>query len=456
MGSERALAVVVLAAGQGTRMKSDLAKVLHPVAGRPMLTYVLDAAQELAPDELWVVLGKDAARVREAFVGAVDFVEQPEQGGTGHAVLCAREGLRDFEGEVLVLCGDTPLLRSESLFALRHAKSERKADLMILSASCDLPGRIVRDETGRVARIVETTDASPEELAISEGNTGVLLVDSDLLWEALDQIDDRNAQNELYLTDIVGIAVARGRPVDALVLSDPHEALGVNTRAELALAAAIQRRRNAERWMAEGVTLIDPDATYLDTEVCIGQDTLIEPGCVIQGQTRIGAHCHIKAHTAIEDAELGDKVVVGPSAHLRPGTRLATGVRVGNFVEIKNSELGVGAKADHLSYIGDADVGDGASFGCGSVVVNYDGIEKHRTTVDAGAFVGCNANLVAPLRIEARAFVAAGSTVTRDVPAGALAVARARQRNLEGWRDKRDAKTKVERTKVERATLEKD
>ncbi len=438
MESERALAVVILAAGQGTRMKSDLAKVLHPVAGRAMLAYVLDAAGALRPDPFCVVLGRDAERVREAFADRAVFVEQPEQRGTGHAVLCARESLAGFEGEVLVLCGDTPLLRAESLGALRRAKTERKADLMILTARRDLPGRIVRDDAGRVARIVEATDASPEELAISEGNTGVMLADADLLFEALDQIEDDNAQGELYLTDVVSIAVAAGRPVDALVLSDADEALGVNTRAELATAAAIQRRRNALAAMDAGVTLIDPEATYLDTDVEVGRDTVIEPGCVIQGRTRIGARCHIKAHTAIEEAELGDDVVIGPSAHLRPGTRLAAAVRVGNFVEVKNSALGEGVKADHLSYIGDADVGAGASFGCGSIVVNYDGAEKHRTEVEEGAFVGCNVNLVAPVRLGRDAFIAAGSTVTREVPPGALAVARERQRNIEGWRAKRD------------------
>ncbi len=445
MGSERALAVVVLAAGQGTRMKSELAKVLHPVAGRPMLGCVLAAARSLAPDRLQVVIGRDAERVREAFGQEAEFVVQAEQRGTGHAVLCTRESLRDFRGEILVLCGDTPLLRGQSLAALRRAKDECKADLMVLSAHCDLPGRIVRDAAGRVARIVETTDASPEELAISEGNTGVMLVDSDLLWETLGRVDDRNAQGETYLTDVVSVAVAAGRPVDALVLSDADEALGVNTRAELAAAASIQRSRNAERLMADGVTLIDPAATYLDTDVVVGPDTVIEPGCVIQGPTRIGARCHIKAHTAIESSELGDDVEIGPSAHLRPGSRLATGARVGNFVEVKNSVLGAGVKADHLSYIGDTDVGDRASFGCGSIVANYDGIAKHRTAVDAGAFIGCNVNLVAPVRVARDAFVAAGSTVTRDVPAGALAIARERQRNLEGWRAKRDAKAKAEK-----------
>lgn len=323
MGNERPLAVIVLAAGQGTRMKSDLVKVLHEVAGRSMLAYVLEAAAAQKPDQLSVVIGRDAELVRERFAGAARFVVQAEQRGTGHAVICARESLGAFAGEIMILYGDTPLLRAETLGALRSEKARRKADLMILSAELPLPGRIVRDPQGRVSRIIESTDASPEELSISEANTGVMLVDADLLWQCLEQIDDQNAQGELYLTDIVAGSVALGRPVDALLLSDADEALGVNTRAELAEAQATQRRRNALRLMDAGVTLIDPEATYVDTEVEVGRDTVIEPGCVIQGETRIGERCRLKAHTAIEDSIVGDEVEIGPSAHLRPGTCLA-------------------------------------------------------------------------------------------------------------------------------------
>jgi bifunctional UDP-N-acetylglucosamine pyrophosphorylase/glucosamine-1-phosphate N-acetyltransferase len=317
---------------------------------------------------------------------------------------------------------------------MRAEKVARGVELLILSALEPLPGRIVRDARGRVTRIVETTDATPEELRIQEGNTGTYLVDSAFLWKALDQVDDDNAQGEIYLTDIVAIAVRDGRAIDAVPLDDADEALGINSRAELARASGVLRRRTAQRVMDEGVTLIDPDATYLDWDVAIGRDTVIEPGCVIQGPTRIGERCRIKAHTVIEASDVGDDVALGPSAHLRPGSRLGAGVRIGNFVEVKNSNLGAGVKADHLSYIGDADVGPGASFGCGSVVVNYDGVAKHRTQVAEGAFIGCNANLVAPLTIEANAFVAAGSTLTESVPKDALAVARAKQRNVEGWR----------------------
>lgn len=434
MATDRSLAVVILAAGQGKRMKSGLVKVLHELGGRPMLAYPIEVAEALAPERLVVVVGRDSERVREAFAGRATFVEQTERRGTGHAMMTAHDALDGFRGDVLILYGDTPLLRAETIERMRAEKTSRGVDLLILSALEPLPGRIVRDAQGKVTRIVEMTDATPDELRIPEGNTGTYLVDSEFLWKALDQVDTNNAQGEIYLTDIVGIAVRDGRAIDAVPLDDADEALGINSRAELARAAGVLRRRTAERVMNEGVTLIDPDATYLDWDVAIGRDTVIEPGCVIQGATRIGERCRIKAHTVVESSELGDDVVLGPSAHLRPGSRLGAGVRIGNFVEVKNSNLAAGVKADHLSYIGDADVGAGASFGCGSVVVNYDGVNKHRTKVAEGAFVGCNANLVAPLSIEANAFVAAGSTITESVPKDALAVARAKQRNVEGWR----------------------
>jgi bifunctional UDP-N-acetylglucosamine pyrophosphorylase/glucosamine-1-phosphate N-acetyltransferase len=438
MGSvEASLAVVILAAGQGTRMKSARAKVLHELAGRPLLAYPLSAAEALGAERLVVVVGREADSVKQAFEGRARFVVQEPQRGTGHAVLQTRPVLEGFGGDVLILYGDTPLLRSETLLAMRQLKRESGAGLVLLSARMPLPGRVVRDAAGLVARIVEIPDASPQELAIEEGNTGVYLVGAELLWKSLAQVDDRNAQGEIYLTDIVEGCLAEGHRVEALILEDPLEGLGVNTRAELARAAAALRLRTADRLMAQGVTLIDPAATYLDTDVSVGADTVIEPGCVIKGDTRIGERVHLKAHTTIESSRIDDDCVIGPSAHLRPGTHLHSGVRVGNFVEIKNSELGEGVKADHLSYIGDADVGPGASFGCGSITVNYDWSAKHRTRVGADASIGCNANLVAPVSVGPGAAVAAGSTVTKDVPGEALAVARQRQRNVEDWRRRR-------------------
>jgi bifunctional UDP-N-acetylglucosamine pyrophosphorylase/glucosamine-1-phosphate N-acetyltransferase len=446
VGQPGQLAVVVLAAGQGTRMKSGLAKVLHPIAGRPMLSYVLEVAEALRPDRLMTVVGRDGDLVREAFAGRSDFVLQPEQRGTGHAVLQARPALAGFNGDVLILYGDTPLLRSETLRRLSALRAECRADLVLASAPVNVPGIVVRDAEGRVARIVEETDATPAELAIEERNTGVYVVGAEYLWKALAQVDDRNAQGEIYLTHIVELAVRQGRRVEALRLDDPEEALGVNTRVDLAAAAAGVRRRVAERLMLAGVTIDDPEHTYIDADVEIGCDSRLEPGCVIQGATRIGERVHIKAGCVIESSQLDDDVVIGPNAHVRPGTRLGRGVRIGNFVEVKNSVLGEGVKADHLAYIGDADVGAGASFGCGAIVVNYDWNAKHRTSVGAGARIGCNVNLVAPVSVAENAAVAAGSTVTKDVPAGALAVGRSReQHHVEGWMARHEKKDKREK-----------
>jgi bifunctional UDP-N-acetylglucosamine pyrophosphorylase / glucosamine-1-phosphate N-acetyltransferase len=431
------LAVVVLAAGQGTRMKSDRAKVLHELGGRPLLGHPLALAEALRPAELFVVIGRDAEQVEAAFAGRARFVVQEELRGTGHAVQQVEPLLRDFRGDVLILYGDVPLLREESARRLLSCRAETGADLVMLTAPIQLPGLVVRGPDGRVARIVEVTDASPEELRIEEGNTGVYLVGAELLWKALGRLDDRNRQGELYLTDVVEHAVAEGRRVEAIRLDDPDESLGVNDRRELAQAAAVLRRRTVERLMAGGVTFVDPTSSWIDVDVEIGRDTVVEPGVRITGASRIGQGCHIKPHCTIEASEIGDGCEIGPSAHLRPGCRLADRVRIGNFVEVKNSVLAEGVKADHLSYVGDADVGPGASFGAGSITVNYDWENKHRTRVGARARIGCNANLVAPLEIEPGAFVAAGTTVTKTVPTGAIAVSTGRQRNLDGWGERR-------------------
>jgi bifunctional UDP-N-acetylglucosamine pyrophosphorylase/glucosamine-1-phosphate N-acetyltransferase len=436
------LAVLILAAGKGTRMKSGRAKVLHEIAGRPMLGYPLALAESLAPRHLVVVIGCDAERVREAYAGRATFVVQSELRGTGHAVLQTRDALAGFRGDVLVLYGDVPLLRASTIEGMKALRRKTSADLVILSARLPLPGRVVRDTLGRVLRIVEMTDASPEELAIEEGNTGVYLVDSELLWKGLSQVRDQNEQGEIYLTDLVERALADGRRVEALALDDADESLGVNTRAELALATAVVRRRKNEELMAEGVTLVDPVSTYIDVDVRIGADSVVEPGCVITGAVEIGQRVLVKAHSVIESSRLEDDVVVGPMAHLRPGTHLGRRARIGNFVEVKNSVLGANVKADHLSYIGDADVGADAAFGCGAITVNYDWEAKHRTSVGEGANIGCNVNLIAPVRVEREASVAAGSTVTQDVPAEALGVARARQRNIAGWRKRRPKKAR--------------
>jgi bifunctional UDP-N-acetylglucosamine pyrophosphorylase/glucosamine-1-phosphate N-acetyltransferase len=437
------IAVLVLAAGQGTRMKSALAKVLHPLCGRPMLHHVLAAAEGLAPERLAVVVGRDAEAVRDAFSERARFVLQAEQRGTGHAVLQTEAELQGFHGDVLVLYGDTPLLRAESLRRMVEVKRRTGADLVMLSAAVDVPGIVVRDAGGRLARVVEASDATPEELAIPERNIGVYLVDRDLLWKSLAQVDDQNAQGEIYLTGIVEILLSEGRSVEVLRLEDDEEGIGVNTRVDLARAGAALRRRTLDRLMREGVTIVDPGATWIDAGVEIGRDTLIEPNCVIQGETRIGERVHLKPGCVIESSAIGDDAEIGPSAHLRPGCVLGPGVRIGNFVEVKNSQLGAGVKADHLSYIGDADVGEGASFGCGSITVNYDWRAKHRTVVEPGAVIGCNANLVAPVRIGRNASVAAGSTITKDVPEDALAVERSEQAHIGGWSRRKRPESKL-------------
>ncbi len=427
------VAVVILAAGKATRMKSGLAKVLHPLAGRPMLSFPLAVAESLNPERLVVIVGRSADRVREAFADRATFVWQEEQRGTGHAAAQAEQALKGFNGDVLILYGDTPLIQPETLAQMVATKAETQADLVLLTAEVEVPGIVIRDEAGSVARVVEATDATPEELAIRERNTGVYLLSAELLWKMLAQVGDHNEQREIYLTDLVGLSVRDGLRVEALQMADPEEAIGVNTRVELARAAAVIRRRKLDQLMLDGVTVVDPGATYIDVGVEVGRDTVIEPGCSIQGESRIGAGVHLKPGCMIESSDVGDDTVIGPNAHLRPGCVLGRGVRIGNYVEIKNSVLGDGVKADHLSYIGDADVGARASFGCGAITVNYNWREKGRTTIGEGAKIGCNANLIAPITIGNNAAVAAGSTIGSAVPDDALAVERARHRNVEGW-----------------------
>ena len=437
--------VVVLAAGRGTRMRSERAKVLHEICGLSMLGHAQRVAQEVDARRPLVVVGAEAEAVRAACQeGEVEFVVQPEQRGTGHAVKMTQEALAGFEGDVLILYGDTPLLRTSTLLQMQSVKQETDADLVVLTAIGDTPGRIVRGASGQIERIVEAQDASPAELEIPERNTGVYLIDAALLWPALASLQSSNNQGELYLTDVVAYAVEGGHRVEGLLIDDPDEGLGINTRSELAEANRIMRRRICERLMESGVTLVDPETTYIDINVEIGPDTVIEPGCSVLGQTRIGSRVHIKAGSYIEDSVLDDDVSFGPYSHLRPDSHLQEGVKIGNFVEIKNAVMGPGSKSAHLTYIGDADVGAGVNFGCGSVVVNYDGYEKHRSTVGDGVFIGCNVNLVSPVKIEPRAFLAAGSTITKPVPEDALAVARANQRIIGGWVARKEGRSRSE------------
>lgn len=435
------LAVVILAAGQGTRMKSSRAKMLHELCGRSMLGHVVASARMLEPERLIVVVGRDAQQYQEAFAGQAEFVEQSEQKGTGHAVRQALPALEGFSGDVLILYGDTPLLTSETFRRMAELKREIDADLVMLTAIGPIPGRVVRDAAGKVERVVEVQDATPRELEIEERNTGTYIMSADLLREGIASLKDDNRQGELYITDVVGYAVQNGLQVEGLLSEDAEECLGINTRADLARVTEVMRRRINAGHMEAGVSFTDPTQAYIDIDVVIGRDSLIEPGCVIQGDSVLGEGVHLKSQCVIESSRLDDGVVLGPMAHLRPNCHLKAGVKIGNFVEIKNSTLGEGTKSAHLSYIGDATIGAEVNFGCGTIVVNYDGIEKHHTVVEDGAFIGCNANLLSPVKVGKNAFVAAGTSVSKDVPDDALAVARVRQNNIEGWVSKREARS---------------
>jgi bifunctional UDP-N-acetylglucosamine pyrophosphorylase/glucosamine-1-phosphate N-acetyltransferase len=452
------LALVVMAAGRGTRMRSERPKVLHEICGRPILLHTVAMAHELGAARIVVIAGHGIDAVRGAVAGhGVEVVEQREQLGTAHAALQARAALADHAGPVLVINGDHPLYRAATFAGLLDAWRGSSADLAILVTELDDPtgyGRVVRDARGAVQRIVEERDADAAIRALREVNLNAYVARGPYLFEALAKIGKHNAQGEYYLTDLVEIALATGGRVVTAAAADPQETLGVNDRAQLAEAERVLRRRTNLRWMRDGVTLVDPEHTYIDVDCEIGADTRIEPGVSLRRGTvvgsgcridagvvieasRLGDGCWIKPHCWIEESALGPDCIVGPSAHFRPNVELGRGCRIGNFVEIKNSRIGAGTKADHLSYIGDADIGARVTFACGAITVNYDGRHKHRTTIGDDVFVGCNANLIAPIAIEARAFVAAGTTVTEPVPGGALALGRARQKNVPGWRDRK-------------------
>jgi bifunctional UDP-N-acetylglucosamine pyrophosphorylase/glucosamine-1-phosphate N-acetyltransferase len=453
------LASIVLAAGKGTRMKSGLIKVLHPVAGTPMIAWPVAAARDAGSDPVVLVIGHQANAVQGAFRGAADIrcAMQEEQLGTGHAVACALDALTGFRGTVLILCGDTPLLRAETLKNMLAYHRDNQAAITVLTALMDDPygyGRVVRDPSGRVTRIVEQKDADPEEQEIREINSGIYCMDSDFLFGNIRGIGNDNAQGEYYLTDLLAIAGRKGLTCLALPTADADEIMGVNDRVQLAEAGRILRRRINRDHMLNGVTIIDPDSTYIDHGVTIGADTTIHPGCRIGGGTvigsgceiegnvsitgcRIGDDCHIKAASVLEDSELGEDVAVGPMAHLRPGTTLGSKVKIGNFVETKKIVMGEGSKASHLTYLGDAEIGRNVNIGCGTITCNYDGVNKHRTVIGDDVFIGSDVQLVAPVSVGRNSLVAAGTTVTIDVPPDSLALSRVPQVNKEGWRLKK-------------------
>ena len=449
----------VLAAGKGTRMRSELPKVLHPVGGRPMLAWVLDAARQAGCERLLVVVGFGAEQVREALAAPdVTWVEQREQLGTGHALAQVRREL-DGSGEVLVLSGDAPLVRPRTLETLSAAAAAGWGAMAV--AELEHPGslgRVIARADGALERIVEAADASPDELAIRTVNAGIYCLRYPEIFELLSGLDTDNAQGELYLTDALVAAAAAGRPLALVELDDPGEAMGVNDRADQARVHRKLLDRALHALQLGGVTVIDPSRVQIDPGVEIGADSTLFPDVHLAGSTRIGRGCTLRQgawirdsvladgvtvepYSVVDGAEVGPGCSVGPFARLRPGTVLEAEAKVGNFVEVKKSTLGPGVKASHLSYLGDATIGAGAHVGAGTITCNYDGVRKHRTEIGARAFIGSDTMLVAPVRVGDEAVTGAGSVITQDVPSGALAIERSRQRNLEGWSERKRRKT---------------
>lgn len=469
------LGVIIMAAGLGKRMKSKLAKVLHPVAGKPMVLHVTDVACRVADQGVTVVVGHQADRVR-AMIEAADVriavAEQTRQLGTGHAVLQARSSFsadhRTLPSRYLILNGDTPLLTEATVRELVAMHDAQKATVTVLTAVLDDAsgyGRVIRrranewlqaEADNAVQKIIEDKDASPDERAVREINVGTYVVDGRFLFPALDRLDPRNAQGEYYLTDIVQMAVERGQTVAALRLKAMDEGLGINSRAQLAQAERVIRQRIREQWLDAGVTMRDPSTTWIDADVTIGCDTILFPGVTLEGRTVIGEETVVHAGTRITDCVIGNKVEVldhcvlrgssigdeahvGPFVHLRPGVSVGRMAKVGNFVEMKKAVLGEGAKANHLSYLGDATIGKHVNIGAGTITCNYDGMRKHQTVIGDDVFVGSDTQLVAPVTIGSGAVIAAGTTVTQDVPANALAITRVMQVNRADWAAKRRA-----------------
>lgn len=452
------LHVVILAAGKGTRMKSELPKVLHEIAGRALIDRVLETAGTLQPKTTTIVVGHAAERIRSHLAATPDlnFVVQEPQLGTGHALLQTAPILRNQTGTAVLLSGDVPLLTSHALHGLVNTHTQAQAAATVLTATLERAygyGRVVRSD-GEIARIVEERDASPAQRELREINSGIYAFALEPLFEALETIGSDNTQSEYYLPDLIGIYRKRRRRVTTFTIPSAIEIRGINSRTELAEVSRMVRQQKNEELMAAGVTLIDPATTYIDTDVTIGEDTVIHPCVFIEGGTTIGMACEIHAgsrivnstignrvvvrnHTVISDSAVASGVSVGPFAHLRPGADVRENAHVGNFVELKKTTLGPGSKANHLSYLGDATIGANVNVGAGTITCNYDGIAKNQTVIEDGAFIGSDATLVAPVTIGRGAYVAAASSITSDVPAGALAIGRTRQENKEGWVEKR-------------------
>lgn len=439
---------IILAAGKGTRMKSKLYKVLHQVAGKAMVDHVLTQLEANHMDNIVTVVGFGAENVEQALGERTKYAVQKQQLGTGHAVMQAADLLSDLDGQTLVISGDTPLFKAATLQKLVDYHTAKKASATVLTSIAPDPtgyGRLVRNDIGIVEKVVEQKDATPEEQAIDEINTGVYCFDNKTLFDALKLLSNDNAQGEYYLTDVIGILKKRGNIVAAYRMADFDESMGVNDRIALAKANEIMRNRINTHWMEEGVTLLDPKTTYIDSDVKIGSDTVIEGGVTIKGNTVIGTDCYISAHSDIinsiihdevkitsstlEDSEMHTGSDIGPYSHLRPASEIGENVHIGNFVEVKKSFIDKGTKVGHLTYVGDATLGKNINIGCGVVFINYDGTSKHHTNIGDHAFIGSNSNLIAPVNIAEDSFVAAGSTITDDTNKFDMAIARARQTN---------------------------
>jgi len=449
------LHVVILAAGKGTRMKSAIPKVLHHLAGLPLIEHVLRTVDQLDVASKVLVVGHGADEVRTTLTGRPDlqYVVQSPQLGTGHALLQAEPVLKDKKGTVLLLYADVPLLQSSTLSRLVEAHRSARAAATVLTAELQDPygyGRIVRDTAGLITRIVEHRDASAAQQAIREVNSGIYTFALSSLFDHLHRLATDNAQGEYYLTDLVAMYRQEDKRVETLRLDSADELRGVNSRLDLAELSAVLRQRKNRSLMVSGVTLEDPATSYIEMDVAVGQDTILGPGVRLEGTTTIGSRCRIHAGSRLTNATIDDDVVVldysvivdssvgahaavGPMAHIRPNSVVGPSARVGNFVELKKTSLGRGSKANHLAYLGDATIGEGANIGAGTITCNYDGVNKHKTVIEDGVFIGSDSQLVAPVTIGRDAYVGAGSSITRDVPAGALAIARSHQTVKDGW-----------------------
>jgi bifunctional UDP-N-acetylglucosamine pyrophosphorylase / glucosamine-1-phosphate N-acetyltransferase len=453
------LAIVIMAAGKGTRLKSRRPKVLHQIGGRALVEHVIAAAaQVVEPKDIYVVIGHESEAVRAAARHTgVRFVVQADQRGTGHAIQTVKPEVEEYEN-LIVLSGDAPMIRTETILRLRDFHLEQQAAMTVLTTRPPDPtgyGRVVRKAAGKpeVIAILEQKALKPEQLSAPEINSGIYAFRAEPLFKHIGELSTDNAHGEYYLTDMAALLVKAKERVVALETADVHEVLGANTIAEMMELDAEMRMRKAQALMAEGVTIFRPETSVIDSTVTVGADTIVEPFVQLLGRTKIGSGCRIRSYSVIEDSTIGDEVLVrngsvistaqvakgaliGPYSHLRPESEIGEGAHVGNFVETKKSRLGAGAKANHLSYIGDAEIGAGTNIGAGTITCNYDGKNKHRTTIGANVFVGSDATLVAPLAIADGSYIAAGSTITEDVPADALALGRARQTTKPDWAKK--------------------